>query len=285
MYKLLALDMDGTLLDNNKTITGPVLEAIRQLVFNDVHVTIATGRFPASVWLHAKYLGLNFPLVALNGAVILDPITGSELHGTPIEAQIARKIAEYIETTDSYVHFYGYNILFVKELNDMNKRWPYANVVIDPNKELTEDNYRGQVHHIQVNPVGQLSSFLAGTDNRVYKSTVINENPEVVDALYAEFSTWKELEITRTGKRRFDINASGVNKKTALQKVCADAGIAVQDVVTMGDYDNDLEMLKWAGLGIAMGNGNERAKAAARAVTASNNEHGVAEAIRKYFFS
>ena len=70
MYKLLALDMDGTLLNNKKEITDKVRNEIKNLQSKNIDVTIATGRFPASVWLHAKELNLKTSLVALNGSYI-----------------------------------------------------------------------------------------------------------------------------------------------------------------------------------------------------------------------
>ncbi|MED4601497.1 Cof-type HAD-IIB family hydrolase [Paenibacillus validus] len=283
MYKLLALDMDGTLLDPQKMVTLPVQEAVQQLVYNQIHVTLASGRFPASVWLHGKYLGLKFPLIALNGAVILDPVTGEKLFGYPISREIACKIATFVEAKGSYIHYYGYNVLYVNELTEMNRAWPLANVVMDPSKELTEDNYRGQVHLIQVSPVGPLSHFLASTEEEVYKATVIDDDPAVIDRLYKEMSGWEGITLSRTGRRRFDINLADINKKTALMKVCSEYNIASKQVVTIGDYDNDIEMLDWAGLGIAMGNGNDNAKGVANVITDSNADHGVATAIRQYF--
>lgn len=283
MYKLLAVDMDGTLLDRKKTITLPVKEAIHALLAKQVHVTIASGRFPASVWLHAKYLGLNFPLVALNGAVIVDPITGSELESRTIDRESAAKLADFIEEKKAYVHYYGYNVLFVEEVTDLNRNWPLANVVVDPNKELTEENYRGQVYMIRLQHVGRLTEFVRNNEDPIYKATVIHDDPHVVDALFAEVSQWKEFSVSRTGRRRFDVNAAGVNKRSALEIVCGQHQISSEQVVTMGDYDNDLEMLEWAGLGIAMENGNDRSKQAAKAITLSNDEHGVAVAIQKHF--
>ena len=283
MYRLLALDMDGTLLNKQKVITPKVKEEIRRLVFKGVFVTLASGRFPPSVWLHANFLGLNFPLIALNGAIILDPVTGEKRTGIPIPADVARKLAIFAEQKKAYIHFYGYHTLYVEQLNEMNRAWPLANVVVDPYKELTEDRYREQVNMIQVYPVGRLSDFLADNRTPVYKATVIHDNPESAREMYEELRTWNELTVSMTGKRRFDINANGVSKKAALQKICEQHSISAEEVVAVGDYDNDVDMLQWAGLGIALENGSELAKKAAKVVTKSNEEDGVAVAIQTYF--
>jgi hypothetical protein len=210
-------------------------------------------------------------------------VTGAEQETRRLDRESCVKLADYIEEKNAYVQFYGYNVLYVEEINDLNRNWPLANVVVDPDKELTEENYRGQVYMIRLLPVGRLSRFARNNEEPVYKATVIHDDPGVVDELYAEVSRWKEFSVSRTGRRRFDVNVAGVNKQSALQFLCEKYRIPREQVVTIGDYDNDVEMLAWAGLGIAMGNGNERSKQVAKAVTLSNEEHGVAAAIREHF--
>jgi Cof subfamily protein (haloacid dehalogenase superfamily) len=277
--RLLALDMDGTLLDGDKRITDEVRRALAAYLGHGGLLTIASGRFPASVWLHARELEMNVPLIALNGAVMLDQQTGGLLQGTPIEADSLISLIRLVQERGAYVHLYGCNELYVERLNEMNARWPLANVVVIPGRELTESNYREQTSLIRVIPVGDLASF-AGSDPRpVYKATVICDNPGLIDELLDELAVRNAFALTRTGRRRFDVNASGVSKRTALELLCRERGIRPEEVAAIGDYDNDIEMLRWAGLGIAMGNAEERVKRVARAVTGSNRENGVARAV------
>jgi Cof subfamily protein (haloacid dehalogenase superfamily) len=283
MFQLLALDMDGTLLNKKKLITTPVKEAIHALTSHHIYVTLASGRFPASVWLHARYLDLNFPLIALNGAVILDHITGSEMASFPISSETLTAFTKLIQDAGSYIQFYGYNVLFVKELNEMNRVWPLANVVMNEDKELTIENYRNQVHLLQVQPVGDLIQFLYVNTHPILKATVIHDDPCVVDRLTNELKKWQGITISRTGLHRFDMNAWQINKKYALERLCKEYQIASEHVVAAGDYDNDREMIEWAGMGVAMGNANEDLKALANHVTDSNEEHGVARIIDRFF--
>src|SRR5690625_1977695 len=115
MFKLLALDMDGTLLTNRKTITKKVSSSIKELISRDFGVTIATGRFPGSAWLHAQTLGLTYPLIALNGAVVLDAKKGEAIESVSLPPQVAGKIADFANNNNVYVHYHGYNVLYVKE--------------------------------------------------------------------------------------------------------------------------------------------------------------------------
>ncbi|MFB0843621.1 Cof-type HAD-IIB family hydrolase [Paenibacillus oleatilyticus] len=285
MYRLLALDMDGTLLNRSKVITPAVCNALQTAIREGVNVTIASGRFPASVWLHARHVGMNGRLVAFNGAVILDAETGERVHGFPIPPDAARRIAELAAEAGAYVHFYGYRTLFVEHMNEMNESWPLANVVIDPDKPLTYENYREQADLIQVKQVGPLAAFAEAASEPLYKATIISENPELLVRLYDELRSWNELALTKTGQRRFDINAAGISKRTALEALCRMYGMHAAEVAAIGDYDNDVDMLQWAGLGIAMANSSDCVKRAADTVTASNEEDGVAEAVRRYLLS
>lgn len=275
--------MDGTLLDDRKLVTEEVMAELRKLVDRDICVTLASGRFPASVWLHARHIGLNAPLVALNGAVLLDPEKGEEVETTPIPGELAKKIAEFARDEGVYVHYYGYNVLIVEEINEMNGKWAIGNVVVDESRELLMDNYGDQLMYFSLEEVGDLTEYFNTDRVPVYKATIIDNDPELVERLFRKMESWPEVTITRTGKRRFDINASGVSKKQALIKICELRDIDSKETVAVGDFDNDVEMVAWAGLGVAMENGNERIKKVADRVTASNNHHGVAEVAKRYF--
>ncbi len=285
MYKLLALDMDDTLLDANRVLTEPVKNGLQKLIYKKRDVTLASGRFPASLWLHAKCIGIKTPLVALNGGAIVDPVTGESIKINYLKTETSLKIADYINSKNSYVQFYGYNILYVEELNEENRMWPLKNVVINPDLELTFENYRNQANHIQVRAVGNIRDFICSGTAEIIKATVLDDDTDLVQKLHDEMSEWPELTITRTGKRRFDINAAGISKKSALEEICSERDITPDEVVVVGDYDNDIEMIKWAGYGVAMENGNENVKKIAKYITEKNTEDGVARLVDKMITS
>ncbi|AZK45853.1 HAD family hydrolase [Paenibacillus lentus] len=309
IYQLLALDMDGTLLNPQKVITPAVHEAIRAYIHRGGRVTIASGRFPASVWLHARATGMNAPLVALNGAVILNEATGELRQGTALPAEHVRELIRFVEGRGAYIQLYGYNKLYVRELNDMNARWPLANVVVSLDKELNEKNYAQQMKMIQVVAVGDLQRFVSESASDslspappIYKATVIGQSQEIISELMEALEKQqtpqplgqtphhgvtqppnrKIFTLTRTGRHRFDVNAYGVSKRTALEALCRELHIPSSGVAAVGDYDNDIAMLSWAGLGVAMGNAGPHIKQFAKVVTGSNEEDGVARVIQNY---
>ncbi len=326
LYRLLALDMDGTLLNPDKVITPAVHEEIRAYMRRGGRVTIASGRFPASVWLHARAAEMNAPLIALNGAVILDEATGGLKAGTPLPPKRIQELIRFADEHGAYVQLYGYNKLYVREINEMNARWPLANVVVSPDKELNEQNYAEQLGMIEVVAVGDLLQFVSGISMPappIYKATVIGPSPDLISEWMRRLGMEAEapqlakpsqelhllampqqeaaqpegvqespqlaiarsepaFTLTRTGRHRFDVNAYGVSKRSALEQLCRELHIPSSEVAAVGDYDNDADMLAWSGLGVAMGNAKPHIKRLAKAVTSSNGEDGVAKAIQKF---
>ncbi|MNE33796.1 putative phosphatase YwpJ [compost metagenome] len=207
------------------------------------------------------------------------------MQGVALSQKSLLKLTHFTEQLGAYIQLYGYNKLYVPELNERNSAWPMANVVVSPNKELTEENYADQTRHIEVIPVGDLSTFISSIqciELPVYKATVISDNPELIDELLFMLEGIHEYTLTKTGRHRFDVNALGVSKRSALQQLCRQLQITHNEVAAVGDYDNDAEMLSWAGLGVAMGNAEPHVKEIADVITASNENDGVAQAIMNH---
>lgn len=114
------------------------------------------------------------------------------------------------------------------------------------------------------------------------KFGMYGKNPELIRSVWTQLKDDNRFEISNSHALNVEINPSGVNKALGLQTVCKHLGIEAKQVVTMGDGMNDVAMLQWAGLGIAMGNAQDAVKRAADVTTANFDEDGVAQAIRKY---
>lgn len=283
MYKLLVLDLDGTMLNPDKVITPMTRSSIQQLMSGDVNVTIASGRFPASVWLHAREVSMNFPLVALNGAVTVDAATGQMLEGVPLKTEAMLFMLDVIQQEGAYIHFYGYNVLYVQEIDDINRNWALNNMVIRQEQAWSEDVYQDQADLIRTVEVGpDFRTFVSNMPGLLYKAAVICTDLDSREKLFRILSGSGMFQCTRTGSLRFDVNSAGISKRGALERLCQTHHIDRQQVAAAGDYDNDLDMLQWAGLGIAMGNAESHVKEIANVITGSNIEDGVAQAIHHY---
>jgi len=239
-YKLLALDMDGTLLNEAKEISADNKRAIAEAQAAGVTVMLATGRGIRSIMPYVEELGLTSPIVAVNG---------SEVWSSP-DTLLRRQLMDPEH---------------VRRLHALAVRhdtwwWAYAVDRLYNRDEWTEELER----------VEWLKFGFYYEDVRI-----LAEVRNIVEG-------WNELEVTNSHPYNIELNPLGVSKASGLAAVCELLGIAMDEVVAMGDSENDVAMLRAAGLGVAMGNAQDSVKLLADRVTVTNEEHGVAEVIRGY---
>lgn len=240
-YKLLALDMDGTLLNRELEISKNTCEWIHRAIDSGIVVMFATGREVQSIERYVKQLGLESPLVSVNG---------SEVWTSP-GSLLVRHIL-----TDAWM----------KELHAIAKDqgcryWAYTVEHV-----FTSENWPEELERPDGDPW--------------LKFGIHCDQPVLLQALRARVEALGHFEVTNSSPRNLEINPRGINKASGLREVCRLLDIRMEEVAACGDSLNDLEMIRAAGLGIAMGNAQEAVKLAADTVTGTNNEDGVAQAIR-----
>lgn len=245
MYKLLALDLDGTLLNDDEKISQRNAQAIRQLVAQGTHVCIATGRGYPSAVPFAKQLELDTPLVTVNGAEIWATPT-SIYRRTLLDADYVRQLHQ-----------------FARSLEDC-WFWAYT----------TEGIY---------NLAGWIEPADDYDSHQWLKFGFYTENTQLLHQIYTKLCEWPELEITNSSPYNWEVNATGVSKATAIEQLCTLLNVTMAEVVVMGDSLNDIAMIKAAGLGVAVGNAQDAVKEVADVVVVDNNDHAVAYVIEHYF--
>lgn len=259
--KLVAVDLDDTLL-NSKIAIGPRSgDAIRQAVAQGVIVTVATGRMYRSALPFARQLELDVPLITYNGALIKSALSGTTLLHRTVDLAIAREVLALFKARGWYIQACVDDVLYVAELND--KALNYA-----------------RLSGIQPVPIGAKLYQLTAAPTKLL---TIAEPTEIIDinkTLRAQFGDELYLAISKTNY--LEIVNPTVNKGKALAYLAAKFGIKREEVMAIGDSNNDLDMLEYAGWGVAMGNAVDHVKAKAQAVTCGNDEDGVAEAITKF---
>lgn len=275
-YKLLAIDIDGTLLDPEGQISPRVREAVRLAVEAGCLVTLATGRRQRPARLIAGDLGLKLPLILYTGSLIYDTASNQALVHRPLspafltsalalirEAGLLPKVlqsplkGEYIylgpeAEDDAYSRAYAQD----KVRFDMIRRLPY------PELSRVEDALTISV----AGPGGLITRLFEITRGRLECS------------IFSYPLRHKILEDLHG----FDLIQPGVSKGVALRWLAANYGIKPEETLAIGDSLNDLEMIRAAGLGVAMGNASLEVKAQAGAVVAGNEADGVAEAIERF---
>ncbi|OUS69140.1 phosphoglycolate phosphatase [Paenibacillus sp. MY03] len=241
-YKLIALDLDGTLLTDREQITDETKKWIQYAVDNGVKVIFSTGRglqTAKGIW---DELGLDSPMVLLNGAEIWEG-PGKLYKRIFIPRETIRRIhAIAAERGDWY--------------------WGYSVESLTGAKDWTPEMFERDWMKFGIGCQDQTK--LAG--------------------LKEELLSFGSLEITHSAPVNMEISVQGITKESGVRQVCQMLGLSMSDVIAMGDSHNDAKLLKAAGLGVAMANGEEHIKSIADVITATNNEDGVAQAIRKYIF-
>jgi 5-amino-6-(5-phospho-D-ribitylamino)uracil phosphatase len=244
-YRMLALDMDGTLLNEEKEISEENRKWLAEAARAGVTVMFSTGRGRQSAMPYAEQLGLTSPMVLVNG---------SEVWKSPDELSKRTLMpVEWIRTMRQMA--LDYDVWY----------WAYAVEGI-----FNRENW----------PAAAETESAMGWLKFGFYSENLAKLPEIRRILEG----WGTLEITNSHPFNLELNPKGISKASGLRDVCGMLGIEMSQVIAMGDSFNDLSMLREAGLGVAMGNAQDEVKAEADAVTSSNDEDGVARVIREYIF-
>ncbi len=266
--KLLVLDIDGTIAGESNEISNQVIEAIKSTQAKGIQVAIATGRMYCSALRYHTQIASNLPLIAYQGAWIQDP-TSKKIHQRlSIPRAITLELLDYFEQSELRkllsVHFYINDQLYVRELTE-------------------ETQIYGQRSGITPIPVGDLRSCLT---NEPTKILALCPDTEVIDKLLENLRlqyTAKQLYLTKSVATFFEATHPSVNKGAAVRYVAEELlGLDRTNVMAIGDNFNDVEMLQYAGIGVAMGNAPVQVQAVAAWVAPSVEKDGVATAIEEF---
>ena len=250
--RLAAIDLDGTLLRSDGTISQRSRDAIRAVRDAGIVVVIVTARGPASVTDLARDAGIGGSAICSNGGLIVDLATGAILRERLLETETAVRLVHALRERLPGIVFAVEHEAFAHEPGFAAWGWePPAGTRVANALELLED------------PATKL--ILRHTDHEV----------EVIAAV-ARDVVGDALTVVQSGGEAVEVTAVGVNKAAGLAEVAAEHGIDQADVIAFGDYPNDVPMLSWAGRGVAVANAHAEVLAVADEVTASNNDDGVA---------
>lgn len=260
--RLLAVDLDGTLLDSSKRVSEPTLSALRQAVARGVKVVIASARPPRSVRAIYHQLRLDTLQINYNGALVWDERTQGVLLHRPIRGELALRIIEHARDLFE-------EVLVSVEVLD---RW-YTDR--DDHTHTTETGRLFKPDGIC--PCAQFCS------RPVTKLMLLGE-PPVMARLDAELSRrfGEDVTVLHTDRDLLQIMDRRVSKGVALKLLARHYGIPRREVMAIGDAPNDVGMLQVAGVAVAMDNAHPLVKDVAHWVAPSNDDHGVSAALRRF---
>ncbi len=259
-FRLVAIDLDGTLVDAQNKIAEEDAQAVREAAAAGIEVVLASGRMHAATAAICTDLGIENPVVAYNGARVTDMRTGEVIFHQPLEKEHAAEIIESIEERGLHLNLYLDDVLHVREIDAWGKL------------------YAERTGSVLV-ASGDLRQFV-GTQPT--KLLVIAE-PERIKELYQEYAAryGEVMYVTITNPEYLEFMNKEVSKGKGLAKAAEYLGVPREQVLAIGDGFNDKAMLEWAGTAVAMGNAVDEVKAVADVVAPPLEEHGVAWAIRE----
>ncbi|RXZ82277.1 HAD family phosphatase [Paenibacillaceae bacterium] len=262
-YDIIALDVDGTLLDDHHRLTPGTREAVREAAQRGAEIVLCTGRGPSNSIPVLEELGLGGTIITHNGAATVDVTKREAIHQFSFGTAEIAPFMEYCRTRQ--IHF------------DVNTAFE---LYVDSMTETVQQMY----HQFRITPI--VWSDGAGLPEKLVKMTIFGEKQEM-DEIQKDWESFSKdrfpnLSWIRSGDVFIDVQHAEANKGQALAELAKQRGIAPERVMAIGNYYNDIGMLTFAGLGIAMANSPEAVKLAAGTITSSNEEEGVRAALLKY---
>lgn len=263
MIRLIASDLDDTLLDDAWKISPNNIRAIRQAVEQGARFTLATGRMAISSRKYARELGLDVPIITYHGALVEQALSGEVLYRKVIPTDLAAQVVEFLLKEGIHTQIYIKDRVFVAKRNAYSEGYGKMADV-----EVEEANI---FRLLEREPEGLEKILCIGEDAK-FKTAA-----DHLRRMYAG-----RLHFTSSKQHFFDMIHPEVNKGTALKALADGWNIIREEVMAMGDSPNDREMILYAGIGVAVENAHPEIKKIADFITASNKEDGVAKAITKF---
>ncbi len=260
-YRLLVTDVDGTLLPPDRRVLPSVREAVRLAQARGVRVCLATGRMWRSVRPYVEAVVADSPIVLFDGAVVYDFASGHVLDRHTLDPRAARIALEVLrDFSDLRPHVFTLDAVYVDRMNGASRAY------------LERDG-------IQAQEVGDLVGHLPPEPVKIL---VVGEPRRLVELDRALAQRTHDLHRVFSEPDFLELLPAGVSKATGLRVLCRVLGVAAEEVVAVGDNPNDLEMVREAGLGIAVANAHPALKRAAQFVTRSGGGEAISEVVRRF---
>lgn len=262
--KLVALDLDGTLLTSRKTITVKTHRAIRAVLAKGVKIVLATARPPRSVTYYHERLELGTPMINYNGALIWDARAKRALSHSPLDRNIAKKV-----------------IAFAR------KKYPQMLVQVEILDKWYTDHFDENPEYITETGKSFMPDFVGPIDAFLHvdvtKLMLMGKPAWIIDIesqLPKKFGG--QIAFTRSEDFLLQIMNPGVSKAIGLQHLAKKFHIEPANIMACGDAPNDVHMLQWVGLAVAPSNAFDIVKSVAHQIVPSNDEDGIAEALKRF---
>lgn len=281
MIKLIASDMDGTLLDAHMSISTENTEAIRMANELGIEFMVATGRNAQEARAALDEAGIDCAMITLNGAQVFDR-SGKSLFTVPIPSPQAMTVMDILDANGIYYEVATNQGLYSE--SQPKRIESFASSIATHMPHLT---YKmaiamasANLELLHITYVDSIRELLLDDKLEVLKIICFHtEGPRILGPVGKEISNLGELAVTSSGQNNLEVNHKNAQKGIAVAHVAHERGITLDEVMTIGDNFNDVSMLQTAGVSFATGNAEIEVKDYAKYLTDTNLESGVGKAI------
>ncbi|WP_288479572.1 Cof-type HAD-IIB family hydrolase [uncultured Clostridium sp.] len=272
--KLICTDMDGTLLNTDHTVSDKNKATLKKAIDKGIIIAISTGRLFTSANFYRELIGINTPIISSNGAYIKDRNTNKVIYENGLSLE---------ETIEIYTILKNYNLSIFFNTWDTaisDKEFLNNHAYLISNEGITneEDKTKFIVEKDLINVLNK-------KNGEILKAICIDyskENIKEIQLARKEIEKLDKYEVVCSSPYNFEIMKKGTSKGNAVKTLAEMLGINKEEIMCIGDSENDLSMIEYAGVGVAMGNALDIVKEKAKYITLDNDHSGVAAAIEKY---
>ena len=270
-HKIMAFDVDGTLITDNRKILDSTIKSVQELQKHGVKTVICTGRSYCNSVHVAEAIGKIDYIVSCNGAQIYDVVNKKLIYSQSHDVKITKLILKALSEISVSAVLYGEHETYLYDnKNDKESRQLFEGFYGEFKTHLSDDNVED---FIENNNIVKVIIYFDDVKRAAKISKMMKTR--FADVVY----------VVRGSDRAVEFCIKGINKSTGILKILESMKLSPDNLVAIGDSENDIEMLKLANLGIAMGNALPEVKAISDEITKNNNDHGIEHAIKKYVFS
>lgn len=262
--KLIATDLDGTLLKEHRYITPENKAALLKAHNQGIKIVIATGRPYQLVKGIIEEVPFVETFILNNGAAVYHTLSQKNVFETPVKPDVLKEIIRYSETENVDFEVHTHDAIYVKG----DKRLRFFSTM---SKDLSE-NHQPNILDFNKNSLSTSAT----------KMMLIEPDLHRYNQFKSHLDTFKEISVVQSQDSYIDINAQNISKGSALVTYVNSIGISSKQVMAIGDQENDRTMIQFAEVGVAMGDAIDELKVAANYITGKSDTNGVEEAILKY---
>lgn len=273
-YKMIAMDMDGTLLTTDKEVSNRSKEVLKKAADAGIKLVVCTGRIFTSAWAYADIIGTKAPIIASNGAYIREKDRDEVVYMKNLPKEEIIKAVKITKEHGFCPFLFSYNTVFAEKVIFT------ARIYEKQNESLPEDK------KVKLVVTDNLEKVIEKKHEEILKIVVVSEMDEIekLNKLRREITDNVDASIAASMPNNFEIMPKGISKGKGVKILGDIYGISAEETICIGDNENDISMIEYAGCGVAMGNGTDALKSAADYVTDTNDNDGVAKAIEKLVF-